>query len=105
MRSSGCVRSLSMLQCVVDGAALRNREFESENRQIFAHMHFGPSSGQGYHTGLRQIAKEDLRRGTFVYRRQCGNRSVGEDVRIGGERPKTLVHDPLLTAKRSYLAV
>src|ERR1700730_248683 len=104
-RQSRSLRSHRAANGFVDGADLRRRELEFENRQILAHVRFGPGPGQGYDAGLRQVAKQDLRRGPPVGRRQGGHGGVGEDVRIGGQRPKTLVDDLLLAAERTYLPI
>src|ERR1700675_764076 len=40
-----------------------------------------------------------------MYRGQRANRGVSEDLRIGAQRPKTLVHDPLSSADRTNRAI
>src|SRR5919108_5208183 len=84
---------------------LRLGELELENSQVFAHVRPGARSGERDYLALRQIPKQDLRRRTAVLRGQLLHRTVGEKVRIGGQRPEALIADPVLPAERADLAV
>ena len=68
-------------------------------------MRFGLGAGQGYNCDVRQVAKQYLRRGPIVGCRQGGDGRVSEDLRVGGEGPKTLVHDLLGSAEGPHPAI
>jgi hypothetical protein len=85
----------------VDVTAFHGCEFKIKDREILAHVRFGPGPGQRNNSNLRQIAEQDLRRGAFVARRQGRNDGVSEELRVRSQRPKALVDDALPPAKLS----
>src|SRR3984957_1915605 len=84
---------------------LRIRQLEIKNRQVLAHVSLRAGSGQWHDVVLCQISKQDLWRRPAVSRGQLPYSSMSEHLRIGAQRPETLIDDPMLAAERPNHAV
>ena len=80
-------------------------ELEFEDGQILPHVGLRGRAGQGNRVDLRQIAEQDLRRGALILFGQRRDGAAGQDLWVGGERPKTLIEDMAPAAVGADVAI